>query len=105
MADSKYVFRLFVTGRTAASEQAVRTLRQICDQHLAGRADVYIVDVLEQPEEAEHRRVLATPTLLRESPPPVRRIIGDLSDRPRVLQCLDIDGRDAAPAATPPTSA
>ena len=88
--DGKYVFRLFVTGRTPASEQAVRNLQNICREHLPGQAELYIIDVLEQPEEAETRRVMATPTLLRESPPPTRRIIGDLSDRPRVLQCLDI---------------
>jgi circadian clock protein KaiB len=96
--DAKYVFRLFVTGRTPASEQAVRNLQHICAEHLSGKAELYIVDVLEQPEEAETRRVMATPTLLRESPPPIRRIIGDLSDRPRVLECLDIE------PAIPPTS-
>ena len=86
----QYVLRLFINGRTSRSIRAIENLRSICDQELAGRYDLSVIDVLERPEVAEEEKILATPVLVREVPPPTRRIIGDLSDRDRVLQGLDL---------------
>ena len=86
----KYLLKLYVTGRTSRSERAIANLRRICAEELPGQCEVMIVDVLERPELAEEDRILATPTLIRESPPPARRIIGDLSDPKLVVFGLSL---------------
>jgi circadian clock protein KaiB len=88
-----FVLTLYVTGRTVRSQQAIRNLRTICERELEGRYSLRIVDVLERPQLAEDEKIVATPTLVRELPPPIRRIIGDLSDTERVLLGLDLQGR------------
>jgi circadian clock protein KaiB len=85
-----YVFTLYVTGRTPRSERAIDNLRRICEQELHDQYRLTIVDVLEEPQMAEREKILATPTLIKELPPPLRRIIGDLSDSGRVLAGLDL---------------
>ena len=85
------VLRLFVTGRTGRADRAIAMLRNICENELKGEYELSIVDVLENPEIAESERVIATPTLVKRLPPPMRRIIGDLSDREKVLMGLQID--------------
>lgn len=87
---NQYVLRLFINGRTSRSVRAIENLRSICERELEGRYDLKIVDVLERPEIAEEEKILATPLLVREAPLPRRRIIGDLSDRDRVLEGLDL---------------
>ena len=97
---NNYVLRLYVTGMTSRSRTAIANLKDICEDALAGRYDLEIVDVLESPEMAETDKVMATPTLIKNLPPPVRRIIGDLSDRARVLAGLELipaPDSDAAP--------
>jgi circadian clock protein KaiB len=89
MAD-EHVFKLYVLGHTSRSEGAVRTLRKLFGEELKIRYRLKVIDVLEQPRLAEEDRVLATPTLIKETPPPSRRIIGDLSDREKVLDGLQI---------------
>jgi circadian clock protein KaiB len=84
---------LFVTGKTPRASAAVANLRRICDEDLGGRYELEVIDVLEQPEAAEAARVLATPTLIKMLPPPLRRIIGDLSDRDKVLLGLELHAR------------
>lgn len=91
MPQEHYLLKLFVTGRTAKSERAITNLYRICDEQLAGSYHVEIVDVLERPDLAEASKVLATPTLVKELPPPLRRIIGDLTQADRVLVGLDIE--------------
>ena len=93
-----YRLKLFITGRSLKSENAIVNLRRICQQHLGDQADVLIVDVLEQPELAEQDRIIATPTLVKEWPEPARRVVGDLSDTERVLQALGVqwDARSGA---------
>lgn len=86
----KYRLRLYVTGRTARSEVAIRNLQRICDTELQGDFNIEVVDVLEHPQLAEDEKILATPTLVRQLPEPVRKIIGDLSDREKVLLGLDL---------------
>ena len=85
-----FILKLFVTGRTTRSESAIRTLQHICEQELDGKFELQIIDVLEHPEEAEEDRILATPTVVRELPPPIRRVIGDLTDKQKVLVGLDL---------------
>lgn len=85
-----YKLRLFITGRTSNSQRAIENLRQICEEELNGDYEVEVVDVLENPRLAENEKVIATPTLVKKLPEPVRKIIGDLSDREGVLMGLDV---------------
>src|SRR4051812_31744478 len=93
----EYVLKLFISGRVGRSQLAVQNLHRLCEEALPGRYDLEVIDVLEEPQRAEDHLILATPTVLREAPPPARRIIGDLSDPGRVLLGLDL-----GPAAGPP---
>ena len=85
-----YVLRLFVTGTTARSQRAIANMRKICEENLAGRFDLEVIDVYQNPEATRDLQVLATPTLVKVLPEPLRRIIGDLSDRERVLAGLNL---------------
>jgi circadian clock protein KaiB len=84
-----YLLTLFVTGQSVRSQSAIANLRRMCDS-LGERCRLTIVDVLERPQLAEREKILATPTVIRHRPLPVRRIIGDLSDSDRVLAWLDL---------------
>ncbi|HIJ60812.1 MAG TPA: circadian clock protein KaiB [Nitrospirae bacterium] len=86
----KYLLKLYVTGKTAKSERAISNLRQICEEELNDQYDMIVIDVLERPQLAEEEKILATPTLIKQLPPPLRRIIGDLSDKEKVLLGLDL---------------
>jgi circadian clock protein KaiB len=90
LATEAYVLRLFVTGSTARSAQAVGNMRRICDEHLAGRHELQVVDIYEHPEAARASQVIAAPTLVRLQPGPIRRIVGDLSDSDKVLTMLGL---------------
>ncbi|MFA9477017.1 circadian clock KaiB family protein [Phycisphaerales bacterium AB-hyl4] len=85
----QFRLKLFVSGRTLRVERAVEAIRRICQDDLQGECDLEVVDVLEHPELAERNRILATPTLIKELPPPLRRVIGDLTSRDKVLEGLD----------------
>ncbi|APW61957.1 circadian clock protein KaiB [Paludisphaera borealis] len=87
---TKYTIKLYVTGRTPRAEHAIANLRRICEEELSGRYDLLVIDVLELPQLAEDEKILATPTVVKELPVPIRRIIGDLSDKERVLLGLDL---------------
>jgi circadian clock protein KaiB len=84
-----YLLTLFVTGHSVRSQNAVATLRRLCEG-LGKRCELTIVDVLERPQLAEDERVLATPTVIRQRPLPLRRVIGDLSDQEMVVSWLDL---------------
>jgi len=86
----RYLLRLFIAGTTPRSRRTIENLRRICDNHLADRFDLEVVDIYQQPDLAEINQVVAAPTLLKLLPPPLRRIIGDLSDEGRVLRGLDL---------------
>lgn len=90
MDTPKYILKLYITGQTPRSERAMTNLRRLCEAQLAGRYELVVIDVLERPQLAEAEKILATPTLVREAPPPRRRIIGDLSDTAKVLMGLDL---------------
>ena len=80
-----YLLKLFVTGKTPRAELAIANIKRICDEELRGQYQLEIIDVLENPEAAETERILATPTLIKQLPPPLRRVIGDLTDKEKVL--------------------
>jgi circadian clock protein KaiB len=85
-----YLLKLYVTGQTPRSQRAIANLRHICEEELLGEYDMVVIDVLERPQLAEDEKILATPTVVKELPAPIRRIIGDLSDWDRVLLGLDL---------------
>ena len=89
-ADPEYLLRLYVAGQTAKSQQALANLRRICEEHLAGRYELQVVDLLENPALARGDQILALPALVRQLPPPVKKIIGDFSSAERVLVGLDL---------------
>jgi circadian clock protein KaiB len=85
-----FILKLYVTGRTPRAETAIANLRRICEQELGGQYQLEIIDVLEHPELAEEDKILATPTLIKQLPPPLRKVIGDLSDKEKVLLGLEL---------------
>lgn len=87
---SGYRLRLVVAGSTERSRRAIENLRKICSAHLDKQVDLEVIDIFQQPELAEKYQVVAAPTLVKLLPPPIRRIIGDLSEEARVLRGLDI---------------
>jgi circadian clock protein KaiB len=86
----RYILRLYVTGMTPRSARAVKNLRTICDEYLAGRYDLEVIDIYQQPLLAKGEQIIAAPTLIKKLPLPVRRIIGDMSNRERVLLGLHL---------------
>jgi circadian clock protein KaiB len=88
--DSRFVLRLYVSGMTARSRQAIENIRQLCEQHLAGRYDLEIIDIYQQPGLAKDAQVIAAPTLVKTLPPPLRKIIGDMGDPGRILVVLGV---------------
>ena len=95
MTDSKtapdvYVLRLYVTGMTPRSSRAVKNLQAICDEYLKGRYDLDVIDIYQQPVLTKGEQIIAAPTLIKKLPLPMRRIIGDMSNRERVLLGLDL---------------
>ena len=89
-ADQTYSLRLYVAGQTPKSVLAFTNLKQICEQHLLGRYQIEIIDLLENPQLARGDQILAVPTLVRRLPEPIKKIIGDLSNTERVLVGLDL---------------
>jgi len=87
---AEYELRLYVAGQTPRSVQAFANLKKICEAHLAGRYRIEVIDLLENPQLAKGDQILAIPTLVRTLPSPIRKIIGDLSDKERVLVGLDV---------------
>ena len=96
-SERRFVLKLFVCGMSPRTESAVANLRNLCENELQGDCDLEVIDVLEQPDLAEESRVLATPTLIKLLPPPVRRVIGDLSDQEKLLVSLEVS-RPAIPS-------
>jgi circadian clock protein KaiB len=85
-----YTLRLYIAGQTPRSLAALANLKEICEEHLARRYTLQVVDLLENPQLARGDQILAIPTLVRKLPLPMRRIIGDLSNTERVLVGLDL---------------
>jgi circadian clock protein KaiB len=89
--------RLYVTGRSPKSVRAIENLQRACEQYLAEQYHIEIVDLLENPRLAADDQILAVPTLVRKLPPPIRKIVGDLSDTDRLLVGLQLRPRTGAP--------
>lgn len=85
-----YILRLYVAGQTPKSIAAIANLNKICDQHLPGRYEIEIIDLMKDPVLAVRHQIVAIPTLIRQLPEPLKRIIGDLSNTEKVLVGLDI---------------
>ena len=90
--------RLYVAGQTAKSLTAFANLKKICEEHIAGKYHIEVVDLLQNPLLAKGDQILAIPTLVRKLPRPIRKIIGDLSDTERVLVGLDLRQREGQAA-------
>ena len=88
--DTSWKLRLYVAGHTEKSEEALANLKVICEQHLEGRYDIEVIDLLKHPQLAAGDQILAIPTLVRKLPPPIKKIVGDLSQTERVLVGLDL---------------
>jgi len=86
----RYILRLYITGLTARSSRAVNNLRAICDEYLDGRYDLEVIDIYQQPALTKGEQIIAAPTLIKKLPLPMRRIIGDMSNREGVLLGLDL---------------
>ena len=86
----RYVLRLFVAGATARSANALKAVKDLCEQYLPGRYTLEVIDVYQQPIIAKEGQIIATPTLVKEFPEPLRRLVGSMSDWERVLVGLDI---------------
>ncbi len=93
MPDEVFDLRLYVAGQTPKAVRAFANLRTICDEHLAGRYTIEVIDLLENPQLGRGDQILALPTLVRKLPTPIKRIIGDLSNVERVLVGLDLRPR------------
>ena len=89
----KYVLRLYVTGMTPKSTRAIQNIKKICDEDLKGRCDLEVIDIYQRPVLAEGEQIIATPTLVKKLPLPLRRFIGDMSDMERILLGLDLRPR------------
>lgn len=91
MTSRKYSFKLYVAGRNPRSEAAVQLIEEICRRYFDDDCALTVIDILENPEEAKANKIVATPTLLREAPPPQIRIVGDMNNIHEMLSALGID--------------
>jgi circadian clock protein KaiB len=87
---SHYVLRLYVAGQTPKSISAITNIKKICEENLKGRYVLDVIDLYQQPQLAKGEQIIAIPTLIKKLPPPLRRIIGDMSNTERVLVGLDL---------------
>jgi circadian clock protein KaiB len=86
----KYVLRLYVAGMTPRSQEAIRTVTTICEEHLAGRYDLEVIDLYQQPTLAKGEQIIAAPTLIKKLPAPLRRFIGRMANKEKILVGLDL---------------
>lgn len=86
----RYTLRLYVTGTTPRSAQAIVNIRKICEDHLKGRYDLEVIDITRHPTLARGEQIIAAPTLIKKLPLPIRRFIGDMSETERILLGLDL---------------
>ncbi len=86
----KYILRLYVTGMTPKSIQAIENIRKICEENLKGRYELEVIDVFQQPEYAKNEQIIAAPTLIKKLPLPLRKFIGDMSNKEKILVGLNV---------------
>jgi circadian clock protein KaiB len=87
---AKYVLRLYVTGMTPKSTRAITNVRKLCEQYLKGCYELEVIDIYQQPQLAKGEQIIATPTLIKKLPTPLRKLIGDMSDTERFLVGIDL---------------
>ncbi len=97
---AKYVLRLYVTGMTPKSTRAISNVRKLCEKYLAGYYELEVIDVYQQPKLAKGEQIIATPTLIKKLPLPLRKLIGDMSDTERFLVGIDLKPKNS-PATNP----
>ena len=93
----KYVLKLYITGMTPRSQEALRNIKKICREYLSDNYDLEVIDIYQQPTMAKGDQIIAVPTLVKKLPAPLRRLIGDLSKEDRILLGLDLKPRISAP--------
>ena len=86
----RYTLRLYITGTTSRSTEAISNVRKLCEEYLAGRYDLEVIDIYQQPAHAAVAQIIAAPTLIKEFPRPLKRLIGNLADREKVIVGLDL---------------
>jgi circadian clock protein KaiB len=87
---TRYVLRLYITGVTPKAQEALRNIKKICEEELKGRYELEVIDVYQQPELAKKDQILASPTLIKKLPLPLRRLVGDMSNKEKVILGLEI---------------
>ena len=87
---AKYILRLYVTGMTPKSTQAIANVRKLCEQYLAGRFELEVIDIYQQPQLVKGEQIIAAPTLIKKLPLPLRKLIGDMSDTEKFLVGIDL---------------
>ncbi len=98
----KFILRLFITGTTPASTAAILNLKKICDEYLDGRYELDVIDIYQHPEAARDEQIIAAPTLIKKLPLPIRKFIGNMADKERILAGLNLEAHDvpASPRGT-----
>lgn len=91
----KYILRLYVTGMTPKSTHAIANIQELCGKHLAGRYELKVIDIYQQPKLAKGEQIIATPTLIKKLPLPLRKLIGDMSDTERFLVGVDLKPKNS----------
>lgn len=94
LAKTKYVLRLYVAGISPKSERAIRSVKDLCEQYLPNRYELEIVDIYQQPGAVREEQVIVAPTLIKKLPLPLRRLIGDMANKEKVLVGLDLRARE-----------
>jgi len=97
-AQEKYLLRLYVAGATPASTAAIKNIKTTCEENLQGRYELAVIDIYQQPVLVRDEQILAAPTLIKKLPVPIRRFIGDMSNKERILVGLDLRPKDECPA-------
>ena len=96
----KYVLKLYITGMTPRSQEALRNIQRILHEHLGDNYELEVIDIYQQPSLAKGDQIIAVPTLVKKLPAPLRRLIGDLSQEDRILLGLDLKPKSSLPHAT-----
>jgi circadian clock protein KaiB len=94
LAEEKYVLRLYVAGMSPKSAQAIENIKRICEEHLPGRYKLEVIDVYQDPVFARDGQIVAAPTLVKELPPPLRKLVGSMSNEDKVLVGMDLRSKE-----------
>ncbi|MEN6318208.1 MAG: circadian clock KaiB family protein [Syntrophaceae bacterium] len=92
---AKYILRLYVTGMTPKSTQAIANVQKLCEKYLASSYELEVIDIYQQPKLAKGEQIIATPTLIKKLPLPLRKLIGDMSDTERFLVGIDLKPKNS----------